>query len=222
MLVNLYWVTTPDGNEDWFVVAKSQILAEQFHEHAEGYDYNYAKAKLVCSISKEIYSKYQNDMEPEHWPTHELLKDLGAKILAEGNPRIVNINGQVYSEGNFTESVIYRLCSNLSGVYIIRIQNTEQYKIGMTTNLTKRIKQIKSSNPYNIKLVYFVTTEHYRSLEAHLHKIYKSYRGIGEWFHFKEEDIYELEQILLYIELEGHGLFKFYNIKKVSIHGEQY
>ena len=102
------------------------------------------------------------------------------------------------------------------------MQNAEQYKIGITTNLSLRLKQIRSLNPYNIKLVYFVATEHYRSLESHLHKVFKVYRGNGEWFNFKDDDLHELELNLLYLENKGKGMFKFYNIKNLSIHGEQY
>lgn len=32
--MNLYWVTTPDGYENWFVFARTKILAEKFHEYA--------------------------------------------------------------------------------------------------------------------------------------------------------------------------------------------
>ena len=45
--MNLYWVTTEDGVEDWFSVAKSKKLAEEYHESAEGFNPGEAKAKLV-------------------------------------------------------------------------------------------------------------------------------------------------------------------------------
>ena len=34
----LYWVTTDDHGEDWFVIAGSQEEAVRFHEQEEGYD----------------------------------------------------------------------------------------------------------------------------------------------------------------------------------------
>lgn len=219
--MNLYWITTPDGNENWFVVAETKSLAQEFHEYAEGYGGNYAVAKLVCPISNELTKKHVKDEEAD-WPTHELLKDLGAKILTESNPRIVNINGLVYREGNFTENIFHYEHNKEAGVYVIKVQDTNQYKIGMTTNLARRIKQIRASNPFNVKLVYFVATEHYRSLEVHLHKLFKGYRGIGEWFYFQEDDLYELELNLLLLDQEGKGMFKFYNIKRLSMHGRQY
>ena len=38
----------------------------------------------------------------------------------------------------------------------------------------------------------------------------------------KDDDLHELELNLLYLENKGKGMFKFYNIKNLSIHGEQY
>lgn len=57
--MHLYWVTTPCGYENWFAIAKSKKLAEEFHEIAEEFNPNYATAKLVCSISKKIIAKYK-------------------------------------------------------------------------------------------------------------------------------------------------------------------
>lgn len=34
----LFWVTTEDHAEDWFVVADSQLNAEMFFDNFEGYD----------------------------------------------------------------------------------------------------------------------------------------------------------------------------------------
>ena len=33
----LYWCTTEDADEDWFVVADSARAARRYHERAEGY-----------------------------------------------------------------------------------------------------------------------------------------------------------------------------------------
>ena len=46
----LYWCTTPDGDEDWFVVADSAATARRFHEAAEGYCRGDAHAERAIAL----------------------------------------------------------------------------------------------------------------------------------------------------------------------------
>ena len=90
--MNLYWVTTEDHDEDWFVVASSSLGACQFHEDAEGYDPGDATAEEIISIPENVPT------EPG-WPSDELLLAVGAKFIMENPPRVVEINGRKFSEG---------------------------------------------------------------------------------------------------------------------------
>jgi hypothetical protein len=36
--IKLYWVTTHDHDEDWFILAESAKSARAYHEYYEGYD----------------------------------------------------------------------------------------------------------------------------------------------------------------------------------------
>jgi len=44
----LFWCTTDDGDEDWFIVASSDKVAAEAHEAEEGYDPGDASADYVC------------------------------------------------------------------------------------------------------------------------------------------------------------------------------
>jgi hypothetical protein len=90
--MKLYWVTTEDHDEDWFVVASSAREACRFHEDAEGYDPGNAAAEEILSIPENIPA------EPG-WPSDELLLAVGAKFIMENPPRVVEINGRKFSEG---------------------------------------------------------------------------------------------------------------------------
>lgn len=138
--MNLYWATTRDGNENWFVVAKMRASAARFHESAEGYERNDASATIVCEIPAEIWAKHKANQEVPDWPSHELLRDAGAQIETVENPRVVNINGKVYEEGNFVEGFFLNDHAGESGVYVLKVQGTEKYKIGKTKNLAQRIR----------------------------------------------------------------------------------
>jgi len=45
--MNLYWVTTEDHAEDWFIVANNPQEAATFHEEMEGYDPGDATAEMI-------------------------------------------------------------------------------------------------------------------------------------------------------------------------------
>lgn len=207
--MNLYWVTSKIGTEDWFVVAKSKINAERFFESAEGFEENDGKAKLICSISKELIEKFK--LEIENYPPMELLKDLGGTIYSDLVPRIVNINGKVYKEGELTYYSSFKDLKNKTGVYIIRIQNSNTYKIGITKDLKSRISNFTTANPNTIKIEYFIETIHYKSLEKHFHRIFKNNRMSGEWFNFSHDEFQIVESNLAV--LHKSNLFFVYDFK---------
>lgn len=102
--MNLYWVTTEDHHEDWFIIASSSEEACAFHENNEGYNPGDAKAEKVLSIPKNIFAEIG-------WPSEELLIELGAKFLQNDKSRVVLIEGRKFSEG-MLESLICEICDD--------------------------------------------------------------------------------------------------------------
>lgn len=89
--MKLFWVTTVDHEEDWFIVAENSDEAAILHEEGEGFEIGEAKVKEIITIPEE--------MNPEKgWPSHELLQGLGAIFICD-NPRVVELNGIRYCEG---------------------------------------------------------------------------------------------------------------------------
>ena len=99
--MNLYWVTTEDHAEDWFVVAKSAKEAGTYHEDAEGYETGDATAEMILKIPDEIIAD-------TGWPSDELLCSCGAKILSGPPARVIQIGDRRFSEG-LMESTIRTL-----------------------------------------------------------------------------------------------------------------
>ncbi|MEO9233333.1 MAG: hypothetical protein ABI421_08375, partial [Polyangiaceae bacterium] len=81
---SLYWCTTPDGDEDWFVVAESAAVARRFHEDAEGYDRGEAHVERIASIPSELVTsegfRDEKITKRAGWPSDELLIACGAEI----------------------------------------------------------------------------------------------------------------------------------------------
>ena len=99
--MNLYWVTTEDHAEDWFVVANNADEAATFHEDAEGYVPGDATAEMILKIPDGVR------VNPG-WPSDELLRSCGAIFLAEAPTRVVEIGNRRFCEG-LMESAIRTL-----------------------------------------------------------------------------------------------------------------
>lgn len=83
----LYWCTTADGEEDWFVVADSARSARRFHEGAEDYETGEAHAERVVAVPAELQTSEGWQDGPDGkvhahsgWPSDELLVACGGEI----------------------------------------------------------------------------------------------------------------------------------------------
>ncbi len=90
--MKLYWVTTDDHHEDWFIIASSTNEASKLHEEFEGYDLGAASAQKIINIPDNITVEVG-------WPSEDVLLSVGAKFIKEDEPRIIEINGKQYAEG---------------------------------------------------------------------------------------------------------------------------
>ncbi len=100
-MLHLYWVTTEDHCEDWFIIAASECEAAALHESLEGYNTGEATAESVIDIPVNTYVE-------KGWPLEKDLKALGAKFYSTGAARVVEISGRRFSEG-LLESVVRTL-----------------------------------------------------------------------------------------------------------------
>jgi len=103
--MKLYWVTTDDHHEDWFIIASSKKEACKLHEDYEGYDSGDAYSQKILTIPADISAEIG-------WPSEELLEAVGAKFINKGDTRVVEINGQQYVEG-MLEALIRELDDNI-------------------------------------------------------------------------------------------------------------
>ena len=78
--IKLYWVTTADHDEDWFIFAGSARQARAYHEHYEGYDKGDANSRLI--VSNVTLKEFMNGTHPCHAQFQDLcqigFEDAGA------------------------------------------------------------------------------------------------------------------------------------------------
>lgn len=201
MLKKVFWVSSPCNLENWFVIADDDQEAALFHDYAEGFNPGYSNAKMVCVISTHLVHKYK--IKEASWPTLDLLKELGFEVIEEDSPRVISYQGVIYYEGGSVKKMLENQSYNKGGVYVINIKDTNKYKIGYSKNLEARLKSFRTGSPFKINLTHQVITRHYKSLEKHLHELFKYKRVRGEWFTFQEEDLNKLEDIFNYLNTQS-------------------
>ena len=96
--MKLYWVTTEDHDEDWFIIASSNEEAARLHEYLEGYEPGDATAERVLAIPNDIPAK-------PGWPTNSFLRSIGAVFISNEPTRVIEIAGRKFCEG-MLESII--------------------------------------------------------------------------------------------------------------------
>lgn len=84
---------------------------------------------------------------------------------------------------------------NSGHVYIVSLGKDNLYKIGCTTHVARRVKQLGASNP-NIKCVWSAWVRDVRRVEAKIHKIYENYRLDREIFELSREQILNINNFV--------------------------
>ncbi len=99
----LFWCSTPDHDEDWFVVARSAAGARRYHEDAEGYARGDATAELVCALPARFARTAVG------WPSDALLDACGAERLKRSGARVVRIGDRLFGEGDIAANAAARM-----------------------------------------------------------------------------------------------------------------
>lgn len=81
-------------------------------------------------------------------------------------------------------------------LYILQNGDTENYKIGITNDLNRRLREIQTGCPYELKVVKIWTHTQRKTIEKYervLHRYYEKcgcrIRTNGEWFNLRPADI---------------------------------
>lgn len=99
-------------------------------------------------------------------------------------------------------------------IYLIANCNiANRYKIGITNNLTNRLNTLRLQGGSEMRLIHSRYEEYdYAILEKLLHKLFHSYRVIGEWFEFPDKMLSEVIEAIDTIEPKYRS-----NMQKVHI-----
>jgi len=76
-------------------------------------------------------------------------------------------------------------------IYLIEntIGDTTRYKIGFTSNIERRLKEITTSNPGSLNVLEKFKTKWNRKVETIIHKRYSNKNVKNEWFDLSDSDV---------------------------------
>jgi hypothetical protein len=94
--IKLYWVTTQDHAEDWFIFAGSDLQARSYHEHYEGYGKGDASSRLI--VSHVTLKEFMNGTPPCH-ARFEDLYQIGIEAGTIPGGRKGRFNGEIFRNG---------------------------------------------------------------------------------------------------------------------------
>ena len=79
--------------------------------------------------------------------------------------------------------------SNEKYGHIYLLKHDKVYKIGKSTDVTRRYKKIQTQMPYKMEEVHVIETDDPSGIEAYWHNRFKDKRQNGEWFKLSASDI---------------------------------
>lgn len=101
--IRLYWVTTDDHDEDWFIFAGSARQARSYHENYEGYGKGDASSRLI--VSNVTLKELVGGTPPCHAQMPDLFQLGFEDAGTETNLRRVELHGEIFEEG-MLESIV--------------------------------------------------------------------------------------------------------------------
>jgi predicted small secreted protein len=74
-------------------------------------------------------------------------------------------------------------------IYLIKESENNYYKVGVSSNITQRIKQLQTGFAGTIELIEKYPSEYSHKIEKSLHRKYNQYNIKGEWFNLPDSVI---------------------------------
>lgn len=101
-----------------------------------------------------------------------------------------DINSILYKEQHILPSEFDELNSSNSSVgYVYLIEFGSEYKIGHSSNVERRFRELKTQMPYEGTIIHTIETGDPEGIESYWHQYFSGKRLKGEWFKLSKEDI---------------------------------
>ena len=95
-----------------------------------------------------------------------------------------------------------------SSIYIFEIKDMNLFKIGVSNNVYRRFRDIESSSPFSVNLLFEKKLDNTYDLEETIHNYFSDKHVKSEWFQFNSneiEDVYNIIDTYNNFKLEENG-----------------
>jgi hypothetical protein len=76
-------------------------------------------------------------------------------------------------------------------VYLIHDPGTDTYKIGISTDPVRRVRQLTTAHSQGLRLLHQYPTRYAAKIERSLHQFHTDTRKLGEWFDLSPTSVRE-------------------------------
>lgn len=157
-------------------------------------EYEMGKSKAYLHKEYDIpYSSLSTKIKRDGWEVAN--NEISEKAKREMKEKLLSLSDRFTYEELL--ETIESLISGIKYIYILRLGNLQYYKIGVSSDIDTRVKQLQAGSPEELIRIYSKEFATPYKLETYLHKKYKDYNTHGEWFKFKTS---EVDEVINYIE----------------------
>ena|SRR2546421_1701064 len=121
----LYWIETPDGDENWFVIAKNSRSAAAYEDTSTGFNPGDCKAVFVKEVPEQFLRQAELREQEENWradgkplassdprwpgyPSDWLLETLGVDFISLEGRKTATVDGKRYAITSLEELYLNR------------------------------------------------------------------------------------------------------------------
>ncbi len=167
-------------------------------------NYQYFTRKLVNQLKDVVMGKsiwqiddFIKDTRIDKNNCIDFLEQVEAKVILEEKENKIWENKNKLDEiKRADDEKLISDKKNRAGIIYV-ISAGDKYKIGKTTNINTRVRQLNTSNPDNIKIVISEQVLGYDYLEEYLLREFADKRISGEWFALNNSDIEKIKNIVM-------------------------
>ncbi len=173
----------PAFNKEWLLEKIAQYIRELGHFPTKGElklkKQDDAEFPNITTLRNRLGTKAEMVNEVlEHFRSNESWRDVINICLAIQASLATNTR----SDGKTDEGVV-----GTGQVYLLEHDKT--YKIGRSTDPSRRYKEIRTQMPYETKEIHVIETDDPVGIEAYWHNRFKDKRLEGEWFKLTASEI---------------------------------
>ena len=94
----------------------------------------------------------------------------------------------------------------MAQVYLLRLGDTDYFKVGMTTNIDGRLAALQTATPFDLRLIAVADQQDAYAVEHDIHSALAVYRVRNEWFQCEQAEILRIFDVINAMSIIDHAI----------------